>query len=134
MTYVPNKWITYAYYHTLARSPFSHLSFTLFITSFSIFFYLLCFSSHFLYSPTFSIVLSLLCTLKALFLYCLQWWVFTVLPLNRFFPSISVLPKWPIGLSAAQPSPLTCASRAISHSQKKEFHFVFLLTVAFPFG
>ena len=53
----------------------SLLSFTPFITSFSLifyffyflFFYFLCFSSPFLCSPPFSLVLSLLCTVKALF-------------------------------------------------------------------
>ena len=58
---------------------------------------------------------------------------FTVLPLNYFCPDVGVHPRPPIGLSAAQPSSLLCASRATFHSQTKEFCFVFLLSVAFPF-
>ena len=59
----------HAYYHTLARSLFSLLSFTLFITSFSLFYlFISCvflpFFSVILCSP---FVLPLLCTVKAIF-------------------------------------------------------------------
>ena len=52
---------------------------------------------------------------------------FTVLPLNYFWPSVGVLPRPPIGLPAAQPSPLPCAGHATFHSQTKEFFFFFFL-------
>ena len=68
------------------------------------------------------------------FLYYPQWWVFTILALNRFCPGIGILPRPPTSLSTAQPSPFICAGRVTSHSQTKEFYFVFLLTLAFPSG
>ena len=54
--------LAHAYYHTLAHSPFSFLSFTLLF-----FFYLLCFSCPFFHSFLFSLILPHLCIVKALF-------------------------------------------------------------------
>ena len=42
---------------------------------------------------------------------------FIVLPLNYFCPGVGVLSRPLTGLSAAQPSPLPCAGRAMFHFQ-----------------
>ena len=56
--------LVYVYYHTLVRSPFSLLSFTIFISSFSIILFIFCvFLPLFLFSPH----LPLLCTVNAFF-------------------------------------------------------------------
>ena len=111
-------------FNSLFLSNFYVLSFTPFLASFSL---------YSLLFPFVAVVLLLLhyAQLRPL-LYCLPWQVFTILPLNHFCPGIGVLPKPPIGLSAAQPSPLTCASRATSHSQIKESHFVFFAHHGIP--
>ena len=44
--------------------------------------------------------------------------------LNYFCLGMGVLSRPPIGMSAVQPLPLTCAGRATFHSQTKEFCFV----------
>ena len=67
-----NNLLVHAYYHTLVHSlvsafPLIFHSFYYFFFSYFLFFYFLCFSSPFLCSPPFSLVLSLLCTVKALF-------------------------------------------------------------------
>ena len=107
---------------------FSLLSFTPFLTCFSLVLSLLISFPFLPFSPRYPY-----CAQLRPFLYYLSWWVFTILPLNCRCPGIGVLPKPPTGLSTAQPSPLTCASCATFHSLAKEFYFVFLLFVVFPF-
>ena len=57
---------------------------------------------------------------------------FTVLPLNYFWPGVGVLPDLPIGLLAAQSSPLLCVDYATFHSQKKGVLFYFLSLHSIP--
>ena len=105
---------------------FSLLSFTHFLTSFS-----LVFISLVLCSPLFS----LLCTAKTLFILPTVTDFLLFYPLTAFVlvSGIGALSTPFTSLSTVQPSPFTYASHATSHSHKKEFYFVFLLTVAFPF-
>ena len=58
------------------------------------------------------VVVSPHCAWLRPFLYLLPWRVFTILPLNRFCPSMGVFPRPPTSLSATQSSPFTCAGRA----------------------
>ena len=63
-----NSLLVHAYYHTFACSPFTLLSFTLFITTFSLISFIsYVFLPFFFCSPPFSFVLPLLYTVKALF-------------------------------------------------------------------
>ena len=120
-------------------SPFSFLFlYSLFSSLFSVVFFLAIFLTYFsLLSACLSLFFLLLLlsfTMHSEGLFILPSVMsFTVLPLNYFWPDVGVHPRPPIGLSAAQPSSLLCASRATFHSQTKEFCFVFLLSVAFPF-
>ena len=100
--------MVHAHYHTL--------TYFLFFFSFQ---FLFSFLSFLLYlSLSCSLILSPLCTAKGPFILSVCR-VFTILPFNHFCPGVSVLPKPPTDLLAAQPSSLTYASRATSHSQTK---------------
>ena len=101
----------------------STLLFSFFLFIFSAFFVF--YFSIFLCFLLFLLVFFLLCTAEAFFILPTVM-RFTILPLNHFWPVVSVLPRLPIGLLATQPPPLSCAGHVTLHSQIKVVLFCFL--------
>ena len=135
-----NNLLVYAHHHTLAHSLFFLFDsfflskfpiFSLIFLSFSYLFFS-CFISRVFLPPSFVLLRCPHCARLRSFLYYLPWRVFTILPIDCFCLDIGVLPRPPTGMSAAQPSPLTCAGCVTFHLLTKEFYFSFLLSVAFP--
>ena len=124
--------------HALSHLLFSHFS------SYSLVFFLsfacpLCFSFYFLFLSTslfflvFFVLPPLLFTVHNQGFYILSAVIrFTILPFNCFWPVMGVLPWPPIGLLAAQPSPLPVLVVPLPSPNKRNFCFIFLLSVAFP--
>ena len=135
-----NNLLVHAHHHTLAHSLFFLFDsfflskfpiFSLIFHSFSYLFFS-CFISRVFLPPSFVLLRCPHCARLRSFLYYLPWRVFTILPFDCFCLDIGVLPRPPTGMSAAQPSPLTCAGCVTFHLLTKEFYFSFLLSVAFP--
>ena len=123
--------------HALSHLLFSHFS------SYSLGFFLLLvlfvfpFSFLFLSTSLFFLVFfvlpPLLFTVHNQGFYILSAVIrFTILPLNCFWPVMGVLPWPPIGLLAAQPSPLPVLVVPLPFPNKRNFCFIFLLSMAFP--